>query len=74
MPRGRKKSPLQTWKEQISKIDDEIAKHEDKIKQLESRKKELLDLKKKQELNELYTKIKESGKTVDEVLKLLDEP
>lgn len=71
MPRGKKKSALQTIEEQIQKNDADIAKYQGKIKELEAQKKALLDSKKKQEVDSLYMKIQESGKSIDDVIKLL---
>lgn len=72
MPRGKKKSALESLQEQLAKIDSEIDKHQDKIKELQGKKKDLLDLKKKQELESLLQKIQASGKSVDEVLKAIE--
>lgn len=71
MPRGKKKSALQTIEEQIQKTDADIAKYQGKVKELEAQKKALLDSKKKQEVDSLYMKIQESGKSIDDVMKLL---
>ncbi len=38
MPRGKKKTALQTIEEQIQKTDADIAKYQDKIKELETEK------------------------------------
>jgi predicted nucleic acid-binding Zn-ribbon protein len=68
MPRGKKKTALESITEQLEQIDTQIQKEQEKLKDLEAKKKELLDLKKKQELNDLYTQIKASGKSVEDVL------
>ena len=68
MPRGKKRSALESIQEQLVKIDSEIEKYQNKIKELQAKKEELAQQKKKQELDELLTKIQASGKTVDEVL------
>lgn len=73
MPRGKKKSRLEVIQDQITKIDTDIQKQHDKLNELQDRKKELLEQKKQQELDTLLQKIKESGKTVDEVLKAINE-
>lgn len=71
MPRGKKKTALESITEQLAQIDTQIQKEQEKLKDLEAKKKELLNLKKKQELEDLYTKIKASGKSVEEVLSVL---
>jgi endonuclease/exonuclease/phosphatase family metal-dependent hydrolase len=73
MPRGKKKTALQTIEEQILKIDADIAKYQEKIKGLQMKKNSLLDTKKKEELESLYLKIQESGKSIGEVINFLDE-
>lgn len=72
MPRGKKKSALQTIEEQIQKIDADITKYRRKIDDLEARKKDLLDAKKRQEIDSLYIKIQQSGKSIDDVMNFLD--
>lgn len=71
VPRGKKKSALQTIEEQIQKIDADVLKYQEKIKELEARKVALLDAKKKQEVDVLYAKIQQSGKSVDDVIGFL---
>ena len=73
MPRGVRKSALESIAEQLTTIDAQIRKEQDKIKGLETKKKELLDLQKKQQLDALYTKIQESGKSVEEVFEALQK-
>lgn len=73
MPRGKRKTALESIREQLAKIDTDIERHQDKIKELQKKKKELLDLKKKQEVESLLSKIEASGKSVDEVLQAIEE-
>lgn len=73
MPRGVKKTAQETYSEQLEKIDAQIKTHKDKISQLESRKKELTEQKKKDEIEMLYQKIQASGKSVGEILTILDQ-
>lgn len=73
MPRGKKKTALESLQDQLAKIDSEIEKQQDKLKELQGRKKELLDQKKQQELDALLQKIQASGKSMDEVLKAIEE-
>lgn len=73
MPRGKKKSALQAIEEQIQKIDTEIDKYQAKIKDLETKKKILLDSQKRQEIESLYTKIQASGKSIEDIIKVLEE-
>lgn len=71
MPRGKKKTAIQTIEEQIRKIDADIAKYQEKTKELEAKKDSLEDAKKKQEIDSLYTKIQESGKSINDVIDFL---
>lgn len=73
MPRGKKKSALQTIEEQIQKIDADVLKYQGKIKELEAKKNMLLDAKKRQEIDALYAKIKQSGKSINDVIDFLAE-
>ncbi len=73
MPRGKKKTAIQTIEEQIRKLDGDIAKYQEKIKELQMKKNALLDARKKQEIDSLYVKIQASGKSIDEVINFLDE-
>lgn len=73
MPRGKKKTAIQSIEEQIGKIDADIAKYQEKIKALQVKKNGLLDAKKKQEIDSLYIKIQASGKSLDDVINFLDE-
>ena len=72
MPRGKKKTALESITEQLSQIDTQIQEQEEKLKDLEAKKKELLNLKKQQELENLYTQIKASGKSVEDVISILN--
>lgn len=72
MPRGKKKTALESITEQLSQIDTQIQAQEEKLKDLEAKKKELLNLKKQQELENLYTQIKASGKSVEDVISILN--
>lgn len=73
MPRGKKKTAIQTIEEQIQKTDADIMKYQEKIKELETKKNSLTDAKKKQQINSLYSKIQESGKTIDDVIGFLEK-
>lgn len=73
MPRGKKKTAIQTIEEQIQKTDADIIKYQEKIKELEAKKNSLADVKKKQQINSLYSKIQESGKSIDDVIGFLEK-
>lgn len=73
MPRGKRKSALQASEEQIEKINGDIAKYQAKIKDLEAKKKAMLDTKKQQEVEDLYAKIQQSGKSIKDVMELLSK-
>lgn len=73
MPRGKKKTAIQTIEEQIQKTDADILKYQEKIKELEAKKSSLTDAKKKQQISSLYSKIQESGKSIDDVIGFLEK-
>lgn len=73
MPRGKKKSAIETIEEQIQKIDADIVKYQEKIKALQVKKNGFLDAKKKQEIDSLYMKIQASGRSINDVIDFLDE-
>lgn len=72
MPRGKKKTVQETFAQKIEKIDAQIQNHQDKLKALQAQKKELLEQKKRTEVEQLYQKIQESGKSIDEVLQMFE--
>ncbi len=73
MPRGRRKSAPETFNEQIEKIDVQIRNHQNRIDTLRVKKNDLLEQKKKSEVEMIYQKIQESGKPIDEVLKMFEQ-
>ncbi|MVB10238.1 hypothetical protein CAFE_09160 [Caprobacter fermentans] len=73
MPRGKKKTALETFNEQIEKIDAQISTHQDKLNELKAQKKDLLEQRKKSEVEMLYQKIQESGKSIDEVFEMFKQ-
>lgn len=73
MPRGKRKTALQVSEEEIEKINADVAKYQAKIKNLEEKKKALLDTRKQQEVEALYAKIKQSGKSIDDIMELLSK-
>jgi septal ring factor EnvC (AmiA/AmiB activator) len=73
MPRGKKKTALESFNEQIEKIDAQILTHQDKLNELQAQKKNLLEQKKKSEVELIYQKIQKSGKSIDEVLKIFEQ-
>ena len=72
MPRGKKKTAIQTIEEQIQKADADMAKYREKIKELETKKNSLTDAKKKQEIDSLYARIQGSGKSIEDVISFLE--
>lgn len=73
MPRGKRKTALEAITEQLKQKDIQIQEAKDKLKVLEDDRKALLEQKKKQELDDLYQKIQESGKSVEEVFAALQQ-
>ena len=72
VPRGKRKTTLESITEQLTQIDTQIQAEQEKLKSLEEKKKELLELKKKQELSDLYTQIQASGKSIEDVISILN--
>lgn len=67
---GRRKKYM-TYEEEMNFLDDEIAKAETALKELKARKKNLAKVKEQEDLQTLYEAIKESGKSVADVLSTL---
>lgn len=67
---GRRKKCM-SYDEEMVFLDDEIAKAEETLKGLKTRRKELAKVKEQEELGKLYEAIKESGKSVAEVISTL---
>lgn len=65
---GRKKL---TISEQIEKIKESISVKEEELKELKAQKKELEEQKKQEDLNELYSIISASGKSMEEIKTML---
>ena len=73
MARGKRKTALESITEQLAQIDTQIQEAQGKVNKLEADKKALLELKKKQELDDLYEMIQASGKTVEEIFAALQQ-
>ncbi|WP_326975279.1 flagellar export protein FliJ [Caproicibacter sp. BJN0012] len=73
MPRGRKKATSETLEQQINNLDVEIESYQQKIREAKDQKKELVEQKKKQDLEILYSTVKNSGKSMEEVLQLIKD-
>lgn len=69
---GRKSKTL-TVSEQLEKIEISISEKEKELKELKVEKKRLLDEKKKEDMEELYVAVKNSGKTIEEIKSMLGE-
>lgn len=70
MARGKKSYSLE---EKLQKITEDIANKESALKDLKEQKKQLETEIKNQKVNELYTLIEESGKSLDEVKEFLNQ-
>ncbi len=57
-----------TYEEELTYLDSEISKTEETLKALKTRKKELAKVKELADLQTLYAAIKESGKSVADVI------
>ena len=60
-----------TYEEELAFLDSEISKTEETLKALKTRKKELAKVKEQADLQTLYAAIKESGKSVADVISSL---
>ena len=60
-----------TYEEELTYLDSEISKTEETLKALNTRKKELAKVKEQADLQTLYAAIKESGKSVADVISSL---
>ena len=60
-----------TYEEELTYLDSEISKTEETLKALKTRKKELAKVKEPADLQTLYAAIKESGKSVADVISSL---
>ena len=60
-----------TYEEELTYLDSEISKTEETLKELKTRKKELAKVKEQADLQTLYAAIKESGKSVADVISSL---
>ena len=60
-----------TYEEELTYLDSEISKTEETLKALKTRKKELSKVKEQADLQTLYAAIKESGKSVADVISSL---
>ena len=68
MARGKRNLTLL---DRIELTDAEIKTKEEELKDLKAKKKSLLDQKKKEDMEEIYQIVVQSGKSVDEVRKLI---
>ena len=71
MPRGRKKQENLTLEEQLVAVENQISEMEAQLKNLKNRKKELMEAIKEAKKEEMYKKVIESGKSIDEILEVL---
>ena len=60
-----------TYEEELTYLESEISKTEETLKALKTRKKELTKVKEQADLQTLYAAIKESGKSVADVISSL---
>lgn len=60
-----------TYEEEMTFLDEEIARTEMTLKDLKARKKELAKVKEQEDLKTLYDAIRESGKSVADVISSL---
>ena len=71
MPRGRKKAEPITIEAQIEQAEAEIQAHKEAIADLKKKLKELKAAKQQADMEKLMSAVKESGKTMEQVLEML---
>ena len=71
MPRGRRKQENLTLEGQLVAVENQISDTEAQLKDLKKRKKEFTEAIKEAKKEELYIKVIESGKSIDEILEAL---
>lgn len=72
MPRGKKKD-TRTLQEKLSDLTAEITKQEAALKDLKQQKKDLENAIEDEKREEVFRKIEASGKTIDDILALLNK-
>lgn len=72
MPRGKKKD-TRTLQEKLSDLTAETAKQEAALKDLKQQKKDLENAIEDEKREEVFRKIEASGKTIDDILALLNK-
>lgn len=73
MARGRKKQVDLTLEEQLEAVNKQIQEYENDLKDLKRKKKELSNQIEDDKKEKMYRAVVESGKTIEEVLAVLDE-
>lgn len=68
MPRRKKNL---SFEEELQLLESEIAQAEDTLKQLKKRRREILQVKEEEDIKTLYVAIKESGKSIADVISTL---
>lgn len=72
MPRGRKKD-TRTLQEKLADLNVEITKQEAVLKDLKQQKKDLENAIEDEKREEVFRKIEASGKSIDDILALLNK-
>lgn len=67
---ARTKKPV-NYTEEMQKIDEQIAKYKAMVRDLEDQKKAFQAQKEKADLNALYQLVKDSGKSIDEIVGMI---
>lgn len=71
MPRGRRKQENLTLEEKFAAVESQISETEAQLTALKTKKKELTVAIKEAKKEELYKRVIESGKSIDEILEAL---
>lgn len=72
MPRGRKKQENMTLEEKLANLTAQIEETEAKLKEMRYQKKETEKQIEEQKKDQLYKAVVASGKTIEEILDVLD--
>lgn len=73
MPRGKRKVAPETLEQQINNLNAEIESYQQKIREAKDKMKKLKDQKEKQDIETLYSAVRDSGKSVEEILQLIKD-
>lgn len=71
MPRGKRKRENLTLEEQLAAVESQISETEEQLNELKSKQKELSQAILEAQKEEMYRKVMESGRSIEEILEAL---